>query len=164
MESELEMRSDLIRRSVIAFVIFLALCFGAALFGAQFQPGEWYEQLNKPGLTPPNWVFGPVWTVLYLMMAIAGWLVWRVDTQAKALALAIFAVQLFLNAMWSWLFFGLHDVGLALFDIAILWVAVLATTVLFWQLTMPAGVLLLPYLAWATFAAYLNFEIWRLNA
>lgn len=172
-------------RSLLVLVLFLLACFGVAAFGSQFAPGEWYAALEKPAWNPPAWVFAPVWTVLYALMAVAGWLVWRsgagggerVDLQSGALAdqeprtrprrrvaLGAFALQLALNGAWSWLFFGLHLPGVAFVEIVVLWIAILATTVLFWRLRPLAGALLVPYLAWVGYAAALNFALWRLNA
>jgi translocator protein len=143
---------------------FLVLCFGAAAIGSQFMPGEWYAQLRKPDWNPPNSVFGPVWTILYAMMAVAGWLVWkeRGFDGARA-ALMLFVGQLALNTAWSWLFFGLERADLAFADIVVLWLAILATIVAFWRINRVAGALLIPYLLWVSFAAALNFTIWRMN-
>jgi tryptophan-rich sensory protein len=163
-------------RSFLVLVLFLLICFGAAAFGGQFTPGEWYAALAKPSWNPPAWAFAPVWTLLYAMMAVAGWLVWRsgerapvrsaseaVQGPSRSLALAVYALQLVLNGAWSWLFFGLHRPGLAFAEIVLLWLAILATVVLFWRRKPLAGALLLPYLAWVGFAAALNFSLWRLN-
>lgn len=150
---------------VLALLAFVALCFGAAFFGAQFEPGEWYAALEKPAWNPPAWIFAPVWTVLYLAMAVAAWLVWRTRGWAgAALPLTIFFVQLALNAAWSWIFFGLHRPGWAFVEIVALEAAILATVVVFWRVRPLAGVLLLPYAAWVAFAGVLNFTLWRMNA
>ena len=123
-----------------------------------------YDALRKPPATPPPAVFGPAWTVLYLLMGIAAWLVWREGlTRQTALALDLFAAQLALNFAWSLIFFGQHRIGAALLEIAVLWLVILATIVAFWVVRPAAGALLLPYLAWVSFAAYLNAGIWRLN-
>lgn len=151
------------RRSMLVLGLFVLICFGVSAFGAQFQPGEWYQQLLKSRLTPPNWVFGPVWAALYLAMAVAAWLVWRSATESRIVPLSLFGLQLFLNAIWSWLFFGLHEPGLAFIDIILAWCAIVATAVAFWKANTVAGVLFVPYIAWVSFAGYLNFEIWRLN-
>ena len=138
--------------------------FAAAVVGGFFTPGEWYAQLNKPAWNPPAWVFGPVWTALYLGMAVAAWLVWRRGGFAGApVALGLFLAQLVLNGAWSWLFFGLHRPGLALAEILVLWALILATLVAFWAVHRGAGLLFVPYLAWVSFAAFLNFTLWRLN-
>jgi tryptophan-rich sensory protein len=120
--------------------------------------------LVQPALTPPGWVFGPVWTLLYIMMGVAAWLVWRRYGLAGAFwPLGLFILQLGLNALWSYLFFGLKNPGLAFLDIVALWLAILATLIAFWHYYPPAGQLLLPYLLWVTFAVYLNLQFWRLN-
>jgi tryptophan-rich sensory protein len=125
---------------------------------------SFYDALRKPPATPPPAVFGPAWTVLYLLMAIAAWLVWREGlTRQTALALGLFTAQLALNFAWSLIFFGQHRIGAALIEIAVLWLVILATIIAFWRVRPAAGALLLPYLAWVSFAAYLNAGIWRLN-
>lgn len=152
-------------RSFLVLCAFLLAAFAAAAFGAFFTPGPWYAALAKPAWNPPAWLFGPVWTVLYVTIGVSGWLVWRQAGFAAARgALAVFALQLVLNALWSFLFFGLHRPGLAFAEIVLLWLAILATVVLFWRIKPLAGALLLPYLAWVTFAAGLNLTLWRLNA
>jgi len=151
--------------SLAGLIFWLALCFATALFGSQFTPGPWYQQLAKPSFTPPDWIFGPVWTILYLMMGVAAWLVWRNKGFAGAApALSLFVVQLALNALWSFIFFGLKQPGLAFGEILLLWLAILGTLVAFWRLAPAAGLLLAPYLLWVSFAALLNFSLWRLNA
>jgi tryptophan-rich sensory protein len=133
--------------------------------GSFFLPGEWYARLQKPTWNPPDWIFGPVWMLLYATMAIAAWLVWkRGGLSGQRAALSLYFAQLLLNALWSPLFFGLHHPGLAFADLLLLWLALAATVVAFWKAYRPAGAMLLPYLAWVTFAGALNFAIWRLNA
>jgi tryptophan-rich sensory protein len=130
-----------------------------------FPPGEWYAQLRKPTWNPPGWIFGPVWTALYTMMAIAAWLVWRRGGFAvRRVSLGLFLLQLLLNALWSPLFFGLHNPALAFVEIVMLWLAILATLLAFWKVRRGVGLLLAPYLAWVSFAAVLNFTLWRLNS
>jgi tryptophan-rich sensory protein len=142
----------------------LCLCFSAASLGAVFMPGEWYAALKKPSWNPPSWVFGPVWSALYAMMAVAAWLVWkRGGFAAQRRPLSMFLVQLALNAAWTPLFFGLHRPGLAFAEIVLLWLAIAATLGVFRRVNQAAAWLLAPYLAWVSFAAALNFEIWRLN-
>jgi tryptophan-rich sensory protein len=142
----------------------LLVTFAAAAVGSRFQPGTWYAALERPSFTPPGAVFGPVWTLLYLLMALAAWLVWRRGGFAGArLALSAYLLQLALNAAWSWLFFGEHRIGLALADIIVLWLAIAATAWLFHRHSRTAALLLLPYLAWVSFATALNFAFWRLN-
>lgn len=152
------------RNAWIGLGAWLLLCYGAAAFAGHFTVGEWYGQLAKPLWTPPDVVFAPVWTVLYGMMAVAGWLMWthRRISSGQA-ARNLFALQLVLNVAWSWLFFGLERPGLALVDVVLLAVAVAATVTAFWRVHRLSGVLLLPYLAWVLFAGALNFGIWRLN-
>ena len=124
----------------------------------------YYDTLRKPPLTPPAAAFGPVWTTLYLLMGVAAWLVWREGLSRRtALALGLFAAQLALNFAWSLIFFGQHRIGAALIEIIILWLTILATLIAFWLVRPPAGVLLVPYLAWVSLATYLNAGIWRLN-
>jgi benzodiazapine receptor len=151
-------------RTAIALVFFLAAAFLAGFIGAQFPPGPWYASLAKPSWNPPDWIFAPVWTLLYLLMGISAWLVWKTAGFAGAKsAMTLFFIQLALNAIWSWLFFGLHMPGAALVEIVLLWLAILATIILFWGVRPTASLLLLPYLAWVAFAAVLNWQIWRLN-
>lgn len=127
--------------------------------------GDWYAALHKPSWNPPPWVFGPAWTFLYITMAVAAWLVWREGGwKAQRRALGLFIVQWFLNALWTPLFFGAHLPGVAFGEIVLLWLAIAATLVAFWRVKKAAGLLLVPYLAWVSFAAALNFSIWRLNS
>jgi tryptophan-rich sensory protein len=152
----------------LGLTISILVCFAAAGIGGGFTSSslsEWYAALTKPSWNPPNWVFGPVWTVLYLAMAVAAWLVWRRSGFAGApAALGLFALQLILNVAWSGIFFGLRNPGAAFVDIVALWIALVGAIVAFWRLLPAAGWLMVPYLAWVTFAAVLNFTIWRLNA
>ena len=151
--------------SIIGLACFIAACFLAALTGALFRPGDWYERLKKPSWRPPNRLFAPVWTILYLMIAVAGWLIWREAGIAGAgLSLAVYALQLILNAAWTPLFFGLHRPDLAFVDMVLVWVSIIATIVLFYPIHVVAALLLAPYLAWVTFASALNFAVWRLNS
>jgi tryptophan-rich sensory protein len=151
--------------SALALTGWLALCFGAAAAGAFSVPGQWYAELRKPSWNPPAWIFGPVWTALYTMMAFAAWLVWRRGGfPGQKLPLSLFLAQLLFNALWSPFFFGLRNPGLAFLDIVLLWLALLATLLAFWKSHRLAAGLLTPYLAWVTFAAVLNLTIWRLNS
>lgn len=148
----------------MGLVVSLVICFSAAAVGAQFAPGQWYAQLNRPSFAPPNAVFGPVWTVLYLCMAVAAWRIWqRCDWPVAAPALGAFAVQLILNASWSWLFFGRQRIDLALIEIVALLVAIGVTIRMFFARDRLAGWLMVPYFLWVAFAAVLNFAFWRLN-
>jgi translocator protein len=150
----------------------LCLCIGvsqaAGLLGSVFtvtSVGTWYQQLDQPAVAPPGWVFGPVWTVLYTLMGIAAFLVWErgIKRPGVKAALAAFAVQLVLNALWSVVFFGAQDIGGALLVILALWGMIILTTMLFWRVSRTAGVLMLPYFAWVTFATYLNYVFWVRN-
>jgi translocator protein len=154
-------------KQAVGLVVLIAICFAAAAAGgaATYPRIEgWYAALTKPSWTPPDWLFGPVWTVLYLGMAVAAWLVWRQKGLSGARGpLILFAVQLGLNVAWSWLFFGLHSPRLGFVDIILLWIGIAATMVAFWRRSTAAGLLFVPYLAWVTFAAVLNYSIWQLN-
>ena len=156
-------------RSTIALIGFLTACFAVAGLGsvittAQTISGGWLETLDKPFFSPPSWLFGPVWTILYFLIAISGWLVWRQSGFSGArVAMLLFFGQLALNFLWTAIFFGLRAPGLALVEIVILWGAILLTALTFRSLSRLAAVLLLPYLAWVTFAAVLNVAIWWLN-
>ena len=152
------------QRSVFGALIALAVTFGAAYIGSRFSVDEWYRALSKPSWNPPNWLFGPVWSLLYLLMAVSVWLVWKEEGfQAAIIPLGIFLLQLVLNAAWSWLFFGLHKMGIAFTEILTLWAAILLCIILFWRIIPISGILLLPYLLWVTFAAVLNYTLWQLN-
>jgi translocator protein len=151
----------------LALAAFLAVTFLASLIGGlatDSGPGSWYAGLEKPPWNPPSWVFGPVWTVLYLAMAVAAWRVWRRDGPLLRLALTLYFVQLALNLGWSLIFFGLESPGLAFAEIVVLACAIAATMFVFFRIDRPAGWLFVPYLAWVVFAAALNLSIWRLNA
>lgn len=153
-------------RSLIGLVFFLGLCFAIAGVGGFFTNSEipsWYAALRKPAWTPPDWLFGPVWAALYAAMGVAAWLAWRRGGAGRA-ALWLFFAQLALNLGWSIIFFGLHRPGLAFAEIVLLWAAIAATITAFAPIARAAAWLLVPYLGWVTFAAALNFSIWRLNA
>jgi benzodiazapine receptor len=153
-------------RSWLAAAAFLLAVFAVTGIGqlVSGRPNEWYARLRKPAFTPPGWIFGPVWTVLYILMGVAAWRVWEQRRRRPvALPLALFAVQLVLNAAWTGLFFGLRSPAAAFADIVALWLALAATAWAFFRASRPAGWLLVPYLAWVTFAAALNLAIWRLN-
>ena len=151
-------------RNILGLVGWLAISLAAGGIGSRYLPGAWYASLAKPSWTPPNAVFAPVWTVLYILMGVAAWLVWRrAGFQAAGAALILFVVQLVLNALWSYFFFGLHRPDIALVDIVVLWSAILVVVVLFWREDPRAGAIMLPYLVWVGFASCLNFALWRLN-
>jgi tryptophan-rich sensory protein len=148
----------------LVLAVFVAASFAAAALGGLATAGsvrDWYPTIAKPAWTPPSWLFGPVWTILYAMMGVAAWLVWR--RVGWSGALVWFGVQLALNATWSPVFFGLHRIGLALVNIGLLWLAIARTTIAFWRVMPMAGWLFVPYLAWVSFATALNFAIWQLN-
>jgi len=149
-------------------IAFVAVCLAAAATGGaltSLSVGDWYQQLSRPRWSPPDWVFGPVWTVLYLMMAFAAWLVWRKSGLLRARgALIWFGVQLALNVAWSALFFALRRPDLAFAEIILLWLAIGATLAAFGRRSAGAALLMAPYWAWTTFAAILNFAFWRMNA
>jgi len=149
---------------IIALLAWVGLCFLTAWVGSRFTPGESYLQLQKPSWTPPGYLFGPVWSILYLSMGVAAWLVWRrAGFSGARLALTLFVVQLVFNGMWSWIFFGMQRPGLAFAEILVLWSMILVTMLAFWRVSSTAGMLFLPYLAWVSFATILNYSIWQLN-
>ena len=151
--------------SWIGLVFWVALSFAAAAVGSSFPPGDWYAHLDKPAFNPPAWVFAPVWTLLYLVMGIAAWLVWRAPAQpaARRAALGLFVVQLAANALWSWLFFAWQKGGWAFAEVLVFWVLIAFTCAAFWRIRPLAGALLLPYLVWVAFASYLNWVLWQAN-
>lgn len=155
------------RESWVSLLPFVVVCFTAAGIGSLVTNSSvktWYSQLNRPAWTPPNWIFAPVWTTLYLMMAISAWLVWRGwNWSAARFALVLFGIQLALNILWSVVFFGWRKVGPAFAEILLLWMMIIATTVAFYPLSLLAAWLLLPYVVWVAFASYLNFRIWQMN-
>lgn len=140
----------------------------AGLIGSLFTfsaiPG-WYATLVKPSFNPPSFVFGPVWTILYALMGTAAFLVWSKGWQRPEVkkALAVFGLQLILNALWSIVFFGMHSITGGLIEIVFLWAAIVWTIILFYKISRPAAYLLVPYLAWVTFASYLTYTLYRLN-
>jgi benzodiazapine receptor len=157
------------KKNVVRLIVACGVSLGAGLTGSLVMIGgrapSWYATLAKPSFTPPNWVFGPVWTVLYFLMGIAAFLVWRKGLSCAGVktALAWFLVQLGLNAVWTPVFFGLHRIGLALAVIVLLWLAIIATMYRFFRISRPSGLLLVPYLLWVSFAVVLNASFWRLN-
>jgi len=154
-------------RELLGLAAFIALCLGVSALGGWVTAGSvgnWYPTLNKPAFNPPDWVFAPVWTLLYLMIAIAGWRVWRRRGLAGARgAMSAYALQLALNLGWSFVFFGGRMIGVALAEIVLLLAAILLNAVLFWRIERAAALLLVPYAAWVGFAVALNAALWRLN-
>ncbi|MBI1982096.1 MAG: tryptophan-rich sensory protein [Candidatus Levybacteria bacterium] len=147
-------------------ILSIGLCLGAGFVGSFFTISaipNWYAALQKPTFSPPNWVFGPVWTTLYIMMGVALYLVWTSKSKVKQNALNLFFVQLGLNALWSIIFFGLQSPFLALLTIVALWLLIVLTMRAFFGINKTSGWLLVPYLAWVSFATYLNYSIWVLN-
>jgi translocator protein len=168
------------KRDVLSLAVAIVLPQAAGGLGAVATASSvstWYKDLKKPSWNPPSWVFGPVWTVLYLMMGLAVWLVWRrsgeeapedrplalPETPERRAALSLWSVQLVLNSLWSVIFFGLRSLGGAAAEIGVLWAAIAATAVRFYRIKPAAGLLLMPYLAWSTFASALNVTVWRMN-
>jgi tryptophan-rich sensory protein len=155
------------RREFFGFVAFLGVCLAASAVGGAATAssvGTWYQSLAKPPFNPPDWLFAPVWSLLFFMMAVAGWRVWRrAGLRDARSALTLFALQLVLNMSWSIVFFGLRSIGAALVEIFVLLLAILATAAVFWQRDRVAGMLFIPYAAWVGFAAVLNAALWQLN-
>jgi tryptophan-rich sensory protein len=155
--------------NLVKLIASIVLCQMAGVIGAIFTASAvptWYTTLRKPPFTPPGWVFSPVWIALYLLMGVSAFLIWSKgwgDSRVRV-ALSLFAVQLVLNASWSLMFFGLRSPLAGLIDIVALWVFILLTTLYFFKVSYMAGALLVPYILWVSFAAILNFSIWRLNA
>ena len=151
----------------MALIGWLALCFSAGAVGAIFAARAiptWYAGLVKPPFNPPNQVFGPVWTILYTLMAVAAWIVWKTrPSTCRRRGLRLFLVQLALNCLWPWIFFSTHQMLTAFVDLAALWAAILLTLLTFKKMSTTAAWLMVPNLAWVTFAGYLNIAIWRLN-
>lgn len=151
---------------ILGLVGWFVVCFAASAVGAvaSVQAKSFYSQLLQPAWAPHGSVFGPVWTALYALMAVAAWLVWRSGGfRANRTALLLFVAQLALNALWSWLFFAWHRGGWAFADVVVLWVLIVATLAAFWRVRPLAGVLLIPYLLWVSFASALNYSVWQLN-
>ncbi|MEQ1647973.1 MAG: TspO/MBR family protein [Hyphomicrobiaceae bacterium] len=148
-------------RRYSALAVFVGIVAVAAVFGSRYMPGLWYASLNKPAWTPPNWLFGPVWTILYMMIAVAGWRVWRAGGVSLALGIWLFNVAA--NGLWSYLMFGQHNIGLALADISVVWLSIVAFIVLARPIDRWASLLFVPYLVWVTYASALNVALWSLN-
>lgn len=155
-----------VRKQLLGLLGWLALSFAAAALGgfASASAGDFYQQLARPAWAPPGWLFGPMWTLLYTLMGVAAWLVWRERGFAKArAALGLFLIQLAVNALWTWLFFVWRLGAAAFVEILVLWVLILCTLVAFWRVRALAGILLIPYLGWVTLASALTYAVWRGN-
>ena len=155
------------RLDLFGLFVFVTLCLLVSAAGGAVTATSvdtWYKALAKPTFNPPDWVFAPVWTTLYFLMGVSGWRIWRRRTsRATRGALAVFGLQLLFNFAWSVLFFGFQRIDLALIDIVILFVAIVANMILFWRIERLATLLLVPYVAWVAFAIVLNVSIWLLN-
>lgn len=152
----------------IKLIISIFICELAGIIGSFFTASSiqtWYAGLQRPMLNPPNWVFGPVWTILFALMGIAAFLLYKKGIQHRRIkiALGIFSVQLVLNTLWSILFFGMKSPGVALVEIIFLWATIAATIIAFYKISRLAAYLLVPYILWVSFAVYLNYSIWILN-
>lgn len=154
------------KQNILKLIFAIVICQMAGIIGSLFTtpsiPG-WYATLDKPAFNPPSWIFGPVWIFLYLLMGIALYLVLIDKKKDKRAALWLFGTQLVLNSIWSIIFFGLQNPFYALIELVILWIAIVLTIWQFWKINVKAGALLLPYIAWGTFAMVLNYSIWQLN-
>jgi tryptophan-rich sensory protein len=155
------------KKHISALIFFLLVTFLAAFIGNFFtMPSiqDWYASLSKPSFNPPNWLFGPAWTILYFLMAVSAFLVWqkRENPRAKK-ALTFYFIQLALNSLWSIIFFGWQNLGLAFVEIIFLWLFILLTLINFYKIVRVAGILFIPYILWVSFASLLNFSIWQLN-
>ena len=154
-------------RDLFGLFAFIILCLAVSGIGGAITATSvdtWYQALEKPPFNPPDWVFAPVWTALYILMGIAAWRVWRLRSfEVTGKAFAVFAVQLGLNLAWSFLFFGLQRIDLALAEIVLLLCAIITNTIMFWRIDRLAGLLFVPYAAWVTYATVLNASLWLLN-
>jgi translocator protein len=153
-------------RQIVGLVGWLGVCIAAGAVGAiaSADAGTFYGELSRPHWAPPAWLFAPVWTALYAMMAVSAWEIWRTSGFARArTALVLFVAQLAANSLWTWIFFAWNRGAMAFVEILILWCLIVATIASFWRLRVPAALMLLPYLAWVTFAALLTFSTWRRN-
>ncbi|MEO6080998.1 MAG: TspO/MBR family protein [Steroidobacteraceae bacterium] len=160
------MNNPSISRQLIGLAGWLLVSFAAGAIGAiaSVEARTFYGQLTRPDWAPPGWLFGPVWSALFALMGLAAWLVWRQHGfKAGRAALVLFVIQLAANALWSWLFFAWHQGGLAFAEVLVLWALIVATSVSFWRHSALAGAMMLPYLAWVTFASALTYSTWQLN-
>jgi len=145
----------------LPLLAFFGACFVTACSGAIFTPGAWYEGLKKPWWRPPNWLFGPAWAVIFIMIAFSGWLIWK--EVGFGFALILYGAQLVVNFLWSAFFFGMRRLELALYDLILLWLSILACILVFMPISATAGWLMVPYISWVSFAGWLNFTMLRLN-
>jgi len=156
-----------VSRDLLGLFAFIILCLAVSGIGGAITATSvdtWYQALEKPPFNPPDWVFAPFWTALYILIGISAWRVWRLRSfEATGKAVAVFAVQLGLNLAWSFLFFGLQRIDLALIEIVILLCAIITNTIIFWRIDRLAGLLFVPYAAWVTYATVLNASLWLLN-
>ena len=155
------------KKSILPLLISILIVFSFGFIGSFFTTSSitnWYAFINKPLFSPPNWIFGPVWTLLYILMGVSAFLIWQKRDNLKTKpALIFYGIQLILNALWSIIFFGMHNPGLALLEIIILWLFILITLIKFYKINKTAGLLFIPYLLWVSFASILNYAIWILN-
>lgn len=145
-------------------IIFILICQASGILGAVFTAKSipnWYSKLKKPSFNPPNWLFGPVWTLLYTLMGISGYLLWQ--NSHSSTAIILFFIQLILNAIWTPLFFGAKQLGWGFVEIILMWIAILLTIIFSWNISLWSAILLIPYLLWVSFASLLNFYLWKLN-
>lgn len=157
---------NLLQNKVVIFIFCVSVPFLAGFIGSYFTMDaipNWYAGLNKPSFNPPNWIFGPVWSTLYLLMGISFYKVWTSNSDMKKIAIAIFSVQIVLNTLWSILFFGLQNPVVAFGEIIILWIMIILNIVVFYRINKISGLLLIPYLLWVSFASFLNYSIMILN-
>jgi benzodiazapine receptor len=150
------------------FIVSILICQLAGIIGSVFTVSsipDWYEGLNKPWFTPPNWLFGPVWITLYTLMGISLYVIWNkgLDNKDVRSAIAVFGLQLGLNSAWSIIFFGFQNIFAALLEIVVLWIAILVTIIKFYRIDKKAGLLIIPYIIWVTIATLLNYFVWILN-
>jgi benzodiazapine receptor len=155
-------------KKYLKLVASIVICQMAGILGAVFTTNSvdtWYSTITRPDIAPPNWIFGPVWTTLFLLMGISLYIVWNkgLQTRESKVAVSVFGFQLVLNTLWSIIFFGLHNPGLAFIEIIFLWISILASIILFYRISKVAAYLLIPYILWVSFAAFLNYNIWILN-
>ena len=154
------------KKQILGLIVWVNLCFTVSAIGAfaSLQPKAFYAELVQPSWAPPGWLFGPVWSTLFLMMSIAAWSVWRSGgfTQNR-ISLSLFLIQLAFNGLWSWLFFAWQQGALAFFDILLLWSLILSTILAFWRVSRISALFLVPYLLWVSFASVLSYTMWQLN-